>query len=378
MGVAVAALALTACGAKATNGGAGGPPPATVSRPLVQSVDTAEEYLGQFAAVDQVEIRSQVGGTLNRIAFRDGDVVKKGGLLFVIDPVPYEIKLAQAQAQLEAALARLDLANRDLARADTLKKAGAGSGENLDQRTADQRAASAAVDAARAQVRDARFDLDHTRVTAPFTGRIGSHQVSVGNLVSGNRGGASPTTLLTTLVSLNPIYLSFDMSESDFLAFKRTRGGNSGRPADKVTVRLSDESAPVRDGMLDFVDNSLDRSSGTIHARATVSNPDLLATPGGFGRVRVSAGIAKPTLFVPDAAVLPDQANHVVMTVAGDGTVTPKTVQLGEVRGGLRAIRSGLMATDRVVIEGAAFAAPGSKVTPRQGTIRFAPGQAQN
>lgn len=374
-GVAAGAISLGGCGSKAPDAPVAGPAPAVVSVPVARQMDSTQEYTGQFAALDQVEVRAQVGGTLNRIAFRDGTTVRKGDLLFVIDPIPYEIKLAQAKAQLETAVARLQLANRDLTRADTLKKSGAGSGENLDQKTADLGAARAAVDAARATVRDARFDLDHTRIVAPFTGRIGSHQVSVGNLVSGSRGGTSPTTLLATLVSLAPIYVNFDMSEADYIALKKADGGG-GR--DRVTVRLSDDTAPPRTGVLDFVDNSLDRSSGTIHARATVANADLLATPGAFGRVQLSAGIAKSVLLVPDDAVLPDQADHVVMTVGADNAVTPKKVVIGQVVDGLRVVYSGLSAQDRVVIEGAALVQPGTKVAPKNGVIRSAHAQAAN
>jgi RND family efflux transporter MFP subunit len=164
--------------------------------------------MGQFSAVNQVELRAQVGGTLTEIGFKDGDIVHKGDLLFVIDPTPYQIKLSEATAQLESARSRLDLANREALRASTLARTGAGSVETADQRAAEQRAAQAAVDNAEALVRDALFDLNHTRITAPFTGRIGSHLVSVGNLVAGSRAGTSPTTLLATLVSIDPIHLS--------------------------------------------------------------------------------------------------------------------------------------------------------------------------
>src|SRR5262249_36926584 len=204
------------------------------------------------------------------------DIVRKGDLLFTIDPVPYEIKLAQATARLESAVARLELANRELERAQTLKRTDAGTMQNVEQRTADQRAAQAAVDEAKAQIRDARFDLDHCRITAPFTGRIGTHLVSVGNLIAGSRAATSPTTLLATLVSLDPIYLNFDMSEADYLAFARERVNQKGPLADKIEISLSDEAAFARQGTLDFVDNALNRSSGTIGARATVPNPDLL------------------------------------------------------------------------------------------------------
>jgi membrane fusion protein, multidrug efflux system len=348
------------------------PPPVVVSRPLERTLDSRLGFLGQFSAVEQVELRAQVGGILTEIHFKDGDIVHKGDLLFVIDPRPYEYRLAQATAQLENATARLDLANRELYRAQSLRRTGFGTAENVDQRTADKQAAQASIDDAKAQILDAKFDIEHCRIAAPFTGRIGTHLVSVGNLIAGSRTGTSPTTLLATIVSVDPIYLNFDMSESDYLAFSRERAKQTGPLADKIEIEPSDETDFSRQGRLDFVDNALDRSSGTLHARATVPNPDLLLTPGEFARVRLAVGAPAPVLLIPDTAVLPDQSEHIVLTVAPDGTVAPKRVQVGEMRGGLRVIRSGLAPTDRVIIEGIPYAAPGSKVAPQDGAIRYA------
>jgi RND family efflux transporter MFP subunit len=289
------------------------PPVVAVSAPLQRYVDTRLQFLGQFSAVEQVELRAQVGGTLTQIGFKDGDIVREGDLLFAIDPTPYQIKLSEAKAQLESAHARLGLASRELVRAETLKRTGFGTIENADQRAAQQRAAQAAVDEAEALVRDARFDLDHCRITAPFTGRIGSHLVSVGNLIAGSRAATSPTTLLATIVSIDPVYLNFDMSEADYMTFLRDRQKQGGPLADKVQVSLADEKGFTHEGTLDFVDNALDRSSGTIHARATIPNSDLLLTPGGFARVRLAVAPAAPALLVPDASVLPDQSEHIVL-----------------------------------------------------------------
>ena len=328
--------------------------------------------MGQFSAVEQVELRAQVGGTLTGIHFKDGDIVQKGDLLFTIDARPYEIRLAQANAQLETASARLALAARELNRAQILAAKTFGTEQTVDQRTADRRAAQAAVDDAKAQIRDAEFDLEHCSITAPFTGRIGTHLVSVGNLIAGSRAATTPTTLLATLVSLDPIYLDFDMSESDFLSYSRGRAGLKDAAPDKVEIALSDETRFGRQGTLDFVDNALNRSSGTIHARATVQNPDRLLTPGGFARVRLVVGAPVQVLLVPDAAVLPDQSQHIVMTVAPDSTVVPKQVDIGDLEGGLRVIRSGLAPNDQVIIDGILHAAPGEKVAPQDGTIRYA------
>lgn len=348
-------------------------PKVLASRPLVRTLETRQGFLGQFSAVERVELRAQVGGTLTGIYFKDGDIVHRDDLLFTIDPGPYEIRLAQAKAQLESATARLDLANRERERAEKLLDAHAISREEFDTRSAEQHSSEAAIDAAKAQIRDAQFDLARCRITAPFTGRVGNHLVSIGNLVAGSRAATSPTTLLATLVSLDPIYLDFDMSESDYLAFSRERAKSKDRSAaDRVEVELSDETQFGRQGRLDFVDNVLDRSSGTLHARATVANPDLLLTPGEFGRVRLSLGAPAAALLVPDSAVLPDQSRHLVLTVAPDGTVTPKQVEIGDIRGGLRVIHSGLTRDDRVIIDGLPYATPGSKVEAQDGTVGYA------
>jgi RND family efflux transporter MFP subunit len=354
------------------------PPVVAVSAPLQRYVDTRLQFLGQFSAVEQVELRAQVGGTLTQIGFEDGDIVHKGDLLFEIDPTPYQIKLSEATAQLESAHARLDLASRELVRAETLKRTGFGTIENADQRAAQQRAAQAAVDEAEALVRDARFDLDHCRITAPFTGRIGSHLVSVGNLIAGSRAATSPTTLLATIVSIDPVYLNFDMSEADYMTFLRDRQKQGGPLADKVQVSLADEKGFTHEGTLDFVDNALDRSSGTIHARATIPNSDLLLTPGGFARVRLAVAPAAPALLVPDASVLPDQSEHIVLAIGPNNVVTPKQVQIGDLRDGLRVIRSGLTSSDQVIIKGIPAARPGSTVSPETGSIHFGSDQTAN
>src|SRR5712664_1166067 len=350
-------------------------PQVVVSKPLVQDLDTRLGFLGQFSVVAEVVIHTQVGGTLTGIFFKDGDIVRKGDLLFTIDPRPYEITLAEASAQLDVASARLELADRQLDRAKDLEQSNAGSVENVDQRTSDQRAARASVEDAKARIRDAQFDLDHCRITASFTGRMGTHLVSVGNLIAGSRTATSPTTLLATLVSLDPIYLDFDMSESDFLTYSKYSKHLKGNHLQKVEVALGDDNQSERRGVFDFLDNVLDRSSGTIRARATVSNSDLILTPGQFALVRVVVATPSPTLLVPDAAVLPDQSQHMVMTVAADGTVAPKQVEVGDIRGGLRVIRSGLAPSDRVIVDGLLHAAPGTKVATQDGTIRYAGGQ---
>jgi membrane fusion protein, multidrug efflux system len=347
-------------------------PEVVVSKPLRRDVDTRIGVLGQFSAVEHVDLRAQVGGTLTQILFHDGDTVRKGDLLFTIESRPYEIKLAQANALLQTAQAHVELAERQLERAKTLERSSAGSAENVDQRTAELKTARASVQDAQAQINDAQFDLEHCRITSPFTGRIGTHFVSVGNLIAGSRTGSSPTTLLATLVSLDPIYLDFDMSESDFLTFSKYHKKGGSKLSEKVEFSVGDENRFTHQGVLDFVDNAVDRSSGTIHARATVRNSDLSLTPGVFARVQLVTSPEAETLLIPDAAVLPDQSEQIVLTVAENGTVKPKAVKVGEVRGGLRVIRSGLSADDRVIIDGIPYATPGAKVKTTDGNVAFA------
>jgi RND family efflux transporter MFP subunit len=346
------------------------PPPVTVSPPLQRDLADWTTFTGQFSAVDHVDLRAQVSGYLTEIHFTDGQIVHQGDLLFVIDPRPYEIALQQAGAQLLTAVAGLDLANKEIARTTELKRNDFASGELLDQRVQQQRAALAAVNQAKAAVASAQLNLQFTRITAPLTGRISMHRASIGNLIAGGQSGTTPT-LLTTIVSLDPIHLDFDMSEDDYLTYQRylqnQHGGGTVNRA--VEANLSDEQGWERHGDLNFIDNEMDRGSGTIHARASLPNPDLFIAPGQFARLRLPTSARKPTLLVPDSAILTDQSRELVMTVAADGTVVPKPVKLGPLNGGLREISSGLSPTDRVIINGLMRARPGSKVTPQPGTI---------
>ena len=344
------------------------PPTVTVSAPLERDIASWTTFTGQFSAVDYVELRAQVSGYLTEIHFTDGQIVHQGDLLFVIDQRPYQIALQQAGAQLLTAIAGLELANKEIVRTTELKRNDFASGELLDQRVQQQRAAQAAVDQAKAAVASAQLNLDFTRITAPLTGRISAHRVSLGNLILGGQS-AGPSTLLTTIVSLDPIHLDFDMSEGDYLAYQRfLQERHGGSPVDHtVEASLSDEQTWRHRGELDFMDNQMDRSSGTIHARATLPNPDLLIAAGQFARLRLPTSSRKPTLLLPDAAVSTDQSRKLVMTVAADGTVVPKPVEVGPLSGGLRVISSGLSASDRVIINGLMRARPGSKVTPQPG-----------
>jgi membrane fusion protein, multidrug efflux system len=343
------------------------PPRVTVSSPLQDTVASTTVLLGQFSAVDTVELRAQVGGILTAIAFQDGQIVHKGDPLFAIDPRPFQIRLDKAVAQWQTAQAKESLAAVQLWRARQLKQSEFGSAENVDQRAADERSAQAAIDTAKAAIMDAQLDLEFSRVSALFTGRIGAHLVSIGSLVSGSRGGVGTSTLLATIVSLDPIYIDFDMSEADYRAYQQAH--SSAAPQDDVAISLGGDENFDRHGTLDFIDNAVNRSSGTIHARATVANPDLAITPGQFARLRVPIGRPAPALLLPAAAVMPDQSREVVMTVAPDGTIVPKPVETGGLHHGLRVIRSGLAPTDVVVIDGLVRVRPGARVTPAAGTI---------
>lgn len=346
------------------------PPPAvTVSAPLRRQLVRWTSFTGQFSAVDYVELRAQVSGYLTEIHFTDGQIVHKGDLLMVIDPRPYQIALQQADAQRLTASAGLDLANQQIVRTASLHRDAFASGELLDQRVQQQRAAKATLEQAEAAVRAAQLNLEFTRITAPLSGRISTHRASIGNLISGGQSAGS-TTLLTTIVSLDPIHLDFDMSEADYLAYQRFLQQHGNNPVDRtVQASLSDEQDWTRRGTLDFVDNQLDRSSGTIHARASLPNLDLFIAPGQFARLRLPTSAPTPTLLVPDAAVATDQSRKLVMTVSADGTVVPKPVETGPLDDGLRVISTGLKPTDRVIINGLMRARPGSKVTPQNGTI---------
>ncbi len=349
------------------------PPPAvTVAKPLVKEMEEWNDFTGQFEPLESVEVRARVSGYLESINFTDGQLVKKGDLLFVIEPRPYELALETSKAQQAQTEAELQLAQAQLDRTAQLRKNDYATKETYDERVSEVAIAAASRDAAIAAVNQAQLNLDYTRVTAPVSGRMGRHEVSTGNLVMGGTTGS--TTLLTTIVSLDPIWLTFNVSEGDGMTYKRLVQKGEIRSARDNTVKvegqLMDEKTWTLKGMIDFVDNQYDRSSGTIRVRAAFPNPDLFITPGQFGRVRVPMSQLRPTILVPDAAVVTDQSVKVLFTVTADGTVVPKQVELGAVTDdGLRIIRSGITPDDRVIINGLLRARPGAKVTPQESTI---------
>jgi RND family efflux transporter MFP subunit len=353
------------------------PPTVTVSKPLQKEIVEWDEYTGQFAAVDYVEVRARVGGYLDSVNFKDGQMVAKGDLLFVIDPRPFEIALASAKAQVGETTARLDLANRQLGRAGQLRQNDFMSAATFDQRNAETRGAASAVESARAAVRQAELNLVFTQVTAPLGGRTSRHMVSVGNLVNGGDTGTGTTTLLTTIVSLDPIYFYFDMSEAQYLAYQRAvAAGKLKSTRDnevEVSAHLVDEKDWPHPGRMSFVDNQVDRGAGTIRARAQFANPGFFITPGQFARIRVPGSEPYQAILIPDSALVTDQSRKQVLVVKDDGTVEARIVRPGPSYEGLRIIRKGLAASDRIIINGLMRARPGAKVTPQPGSIEPEP-----
>jgi RND family efflux transporter MFP subunit len=313
------------------------PPSVTVAQPLVRDVNEWDNYVGRFEASRSVEVRPRVSGAVTAIEAQAG--------------------LASAQSDVALARANLDRANR-LAVEDAVSKS------DVDQLNARLRAATAALAAAQARVRARALDVEFTAVRAPIAGRISDRRIDAGNLVA---AGDANGTLLTTINALDPIYFSFDGSEALFL--KTRRAASAGADVTPVEVKLQDEGDYRWRGRLDFTDNGLDPKSGTIRGRAVLANPDLFLTPGMFGNMRLGSGGTTRALLVPDAAVQTDQARKTLLTVASDGSVAAKAVQLGPVIGGLRVIRAGIAPTDRVVISGTQMAMPGAKVVARPGRI---------
>lgn len=343
-----------------------GPPPVTVAKPIVKEIVEYDDFTGRFEAVDAVEVRARVTGFLEQVPFRDGSVVNKGDLLFVIDKRPYQATLDQAEATLISAQARFSFAENDQERAEALRKTGNISDQLLDQRRQNFLTAKGELDRAQAAVREARLNLEFTEIRAPIGGRIGRRLISEGNLVNAN------TTLLTTIVSLDPIYFYFDIDERSYLAYQRValvERDNRRNGGVDVRIALTDERQPQRPGRLDFLDNRIDQATGTLRARATVPNPDLFITPGLFGTISVPGSPPYRGVLVPDEAIATDQDRRLVWKVADDGSVSPQVVRPGPRIDGYRLIREGLTGDETIVIAGLQRVRPGAKVTPQVQTL---------
>jgi RND family efflux transporter MFP subunit len=339
-------------------------PMVTVAAPLEREINQWDDYVGRFEASRSVEVRPRVSGQIVGVHFTDGQVVQKGQLLFTIDPRPFAAALAEARASVASAQSDLSLAEINLGRARRLLEAEAVSQSDVDRLTANVRSAQAALAAGQARVRSRALDVEFAYVRAPIGGRVSDRRIDPGNLV------ATGETLLTTINALDPIYFTFDVPESLYLKTARQRQASRGA-GETAEIRLQDEAQYSWRGRLDFTDNGISQNSGTIRARAVVANPTNFLAPGMFGNMRLADGGSTPALLVPDAAVRTDQARKIVLVVGKDDTVAAKPVETGPLVGNLRAIRSGITKTDRVIVQGVQFAMPGAKVKPRITQIKF-------
>jgi RND family efflux transporter MFP subunit len=377
--IVLSALALAACGQgqSQTKSAAPPAPQVTVAKPTSRPVADQDEYVGRFVAVESVEVRARVAGYLEAIHFHDGQIVRKGDRLFTIDRRPFETSLAQAKASLEQAKANLAFAEADLQRALSVVVGAVISQQTLDQRTQAKRVAQANVAAQEQAVRQASLDVEFTELRAPVDGRIGDRRVSVGNLVT---GGAAGTTLLATIESVDPIRFEFTLDEGSYLRYAR-RSTDGADSADRglampVRLKLIDEPSFVHAGRLDFIDNAVSRSSGTIRARAVFANPDRTFTPGMFARVQIAAAPSADSLLLPEAAIGAEQARKFVLVVDANNVARPKYVTLGPVVEGLRVVE-GIAPNDNVIINGLVRVRPGAKVAPHPTATAAAPAQTK-
>ncbi|MCF4127373.1 efflux RND transporter periplasmic adaptor subunit [Methylobacterium sp. SyP6R] len=341
----------------------GGPPPTvTVAKPVVKEVVEHDDFTGRFNAIEYVEVRARVTGYLQKIHFQDGAVVKKGELLFTIDRRPYKAALDQATAALASAQARLNFTQTDLERAQTLSRSGNISEQVTDQRRQNSLTAQADVDSATAALRQAQLNYDFTEVRSPIDGRISQRLVTEGNIV------ITDQTMLTTIVSLDPIYFSYTVDERSFLAYQNTlkigMGATQKEHTAPILVALTGEAKPTRKGMLDFVDNRVDEATGTVLLRATVENPDRFIKPGLFGIVSMPASKPYRGILIPDDAIAANQDKRLVYVVGPDNVVQPRNIRPGPKIDGYRVVRDGLKGDETIVIVGLTRVRPGAKITP--------------
>lgn len=347
------------------------PPPVTVSEPIAKRITQWDEYWGRFQAVERVEVRPRVSGFIESYNFKDGTVVEAGDLLFKIDRRPFQNAVDVAKAEVARTKAQVEVARTDVERAEPLAKTRVLSDRELDQRKANLGVAQAQQQSAEASLKTAELNLEWTDVRAPISGRISDRKVDAGNLVSGGQDGA---TLLATIVKLQPIHFLFEVSEADYLRYARLflsgQRPSSRDAANPVRIKLADEAEFVHKGTMDFVDNALNERSATMRGRALLDNANQLLAPGMFGRLQLFGGDID-ALLIPDASVVSDQARKIVFTVDEKNTIVAKPVTLGPLADGLRVVKDGLKATDKVVIEGIANPAvrPGAPVTPSPGKI---------
>jgi RND family efflux transporter MFP subunit len=362
-----AAFTVGGCGNSGRGAQSAPPPPqVSVAKVLERRVKDWDEFTGRLQAVETVEIRPRVSGYIDKVAFTEGGQVKRGDLLFVIDPRPYQADTDRAAADLKRYKTSLDLARIELARVQRLKDSGAVSEEELDERRSTVAQAEANSAGAAAALEAATLNLNFTRVTSPITGRVSRAEVTRGNLVTGGSNGG---TLLTSVVSTDPMYLYFEGDEQAYLRYgQMARSGerpSSRDVATPVQVGLANEEGFPHTGKVDFVDNQLNPQTGTIRARAVLDNKDGLYTPGMFARVQLLGSSEYSAILIDDRAVNTDQNQKYVFLLGANNQVAYRRIKLGRVIDGLRIVREGLKAGDVIVVNGAQRAHPGITVTPQ-------------
>jgi RND family efflux transporter MFP subunit len=340
------------------------PPPAPVSVAVVLSreVHQADEFSGRIEAAEQVAVRPRVGGHLEQVHFKEGAEARKGDLLFTIDPRPYQAELQRAEAELATTVSQADLARQRARRADNLVGEKFMSKEGFDERQTELRAAEARIRAAQAAVDAARLNLDFTRVRAPISGRLGRAEVTPGNLV---QSGAPDPTLLTSIVALDPIYAYFDVDEQVYLSYADLAGATkSGGAAPAIRLGLANEEGFPHSGRVNFVDNRLDAKSGTIRLRAVFDNKTRKFAPGLFARLRLESAATRPAVLITERAVGTDQNQKFALVLGAGNAVEYRPIKLGPMVDGLRIVREGLKAGEKVVVNGVHRAMPGMPVAP--------------
>jgi len=365
----VIATLVAGCGEEKQAAAPPPPPAVTVAVPIKRTVFDFDEYVGRFVAVNSVEMRARVSGYLDGIHFNDGQIVKTGDLLFTIDKRPYQNALAQARANLVQAQSNKEYTKADFDRAQQLVKDKTITEQTYDQRAQAFRNAEASVANNDAAVRQAELDLQYTELRSPIDGRIGDRRVSPGNLVTG--GTTGNTTLLATIVSSDPIRFEFTFDEASFLRYERVaKAGQdvaSRGTGVQIALKLIDENDYDHSGRMDFIDNVIDRSTGTIRGRGVFDNPNGLFTPGMFARVRVPGSPPYEALLLPDAAIGTEQTRKFVFAVGADNKVVQKYVTLGQTTpDNLRVIKDGIGPNDKVIVNGLMRARPGQPVTPQE------------
>lgn len=368
--LAITALGLlAACDQPDGGGGAGGggnqpPPTVTVANPVTKKIVEDDEFVGRFEAVDSVDLRARIGGYLDTINFVDGTKVERGDLLFTIDQRPFLTSLRQAESSLQADEASFNFAKQQLERAEQLLNRGNISRSVVDQRRESFLSAQSAIEGSRAALERARLDLEYTEIRAPISGRIGRHLISAGNLIEAN------ASVLTSIVSINPIYFYFDINERYFLSYSRdaqARGASlqEGGGGLKVSVTLgAGQNEEVRTGVLDFSENRIDQNTGTMRVRAVIDNSDEFLQPGLFGRINVPGSLPYDGILIPDEAIVADQQRRLVYVLDGENKARQVEVRPGPRIDGYRVIREGLEGDEQIVINGLMRVRPGSPVTP--------------